>query len=336
MTEKLIDKFRLFVINFSAGELMENFFVSAIVSFLTIRAWLTFWGFPAVGRGEIHIAHILWGGLLMFLAVVLLLVFLNKESRQVASVIGGIGFGTFIDELGKFITHDNNYFFEPTIAIIYVVFVLLFLLIRGAERYLKFSSRDYAINALEISKEIFFRDLDLREKQRALDLLKQSDQRDPLIKLLKKMLSEIKPQTDPKPGLISQVKALLSDFYFALVKNKTFTKLLILVFLFSSFFNLAQAVWGLDSIKSVIDFGQLGSSIIAGILVIIGTYRLQTSKRLSAYEYYRSAILITIFFTQFFLFYKEQLSALVQLTNNIGIYLVVRYLITQEEVGKVV
>jgi len=33
----------------------------------------------------------------------------------------------FIDELGKFITSDNNYFFQPTISLIYIVFIIIFL-----------------------------------------------------------------------------------------------------------------------------------------------------------------------------------------------------------------
>ena len=32
----------------------------------------------------------------------------------------------FVDELGKFITSNNDYFFEPTVGLLYLLFVLLF------------------------------------------------------------------------------------------------------------------------------------------------------------------------------------------------------------------
>lgn len=44
--------------------------------------------------------------------------------QRLCALIGGIGFGLFIDELGKFITRDNNYFFQPTIGLIYAVFAI--------------------------------------------------------------------------------------------------------------------------------------------------------------------------------------------------------------------
>jgi hypothetical protein len=69
----------------------------------------------------------LWGGLLMLLALMLLLAFLNRSIEHAAAVIAGLGFGTFIDEIGKFVTSDNNYFYRPAISMIYAIFVLAYL-----------------------------------------------------------------------------------------------------------------------------------------------------------------------------------------------------------------
>jgi len=111
--------------NAEASLLLESFFIAAVVSFLAIRAFLAVTGYPQLGANGIHIAHLLWGGLLM-----LLLAYLDRSVQHVAAVVAGLGFGTFVDEIGKFVTADNDYFFRPAVAVIYVTFVATFLATR--------------------------------------------------------------------------------------------------------------------------------------------------------------------------------------------------------------
>src|SRR6266568_7898895 len=124
------------------GSLYELFLVAAIASLLLIRGGLALSGFPQVGGGGLHIAHMLWGGLLMLVSLLLLLGFIGRRTLHMAALVSGIGFGTFIDELGKFITSDNDYFFRPAIAVVYVIFVLLFLALRTLEAHGRFSQRE--------------------------------------------------------------------------------------------------------------------------------------------------------------------------------------------------
>ena len=131
-----------------AGAFLQTFLVSAIAAMLVTRVYLELTGFPRVGGGGLHIAHLLWGGLLMLLALVVLLAGLGKRTKRIASMVGGAGFGLFLDELGKFVTSDNDYFFQPTIALIYMIFVTLFFAFRAAERR-TLSPEELLVNAAE-------------------------------------------------------------------------------------------------------------------------------------------------------------------------------------------
>src|SRR3982074_2875166 len=108
--------------NLDAGQLLETFLVSAVAAFLGVRFFLGVTGYPRLGGGGLHIAHMLWGGAVVGAAVLLVLSDLGQRIRRAAAIIAGLGFGLFIDELGKFITSDNNYFYRPAIALIYLGF----------------------------------------------------------------------------------------------------------------------------------------------------------------------------------------------------------------------
>jgi hypothetical protein len=110
----------------------ERYILTSLIAFavtvIVTRAFLELTGYPQIGNNVLHIAHALWGGLLLAVAAYLPLAYANRWALQASAVLGGVGIGLFIDEVGKFITQANDYFFPPALPLIYG-FILLNVLV---------------------------------------------------------------------------------------------------------------------------------------------------------------------------------------------------------------
>ncbi|MEI6462071.1 MAG: hypothetical protein WCO33_00185 [bacterium] len=103
------------------------YLLTSIVTIFGIRIFLTATNFPQVSFSDFHIAHLLYGGIIMLLVILLNLIIKPNTKLKLLSAIGvGIGFGFFWDELGKFISSSNDYFFKPALPIIYASFIVQF------------------------------------------------------------------------------------------------------------------------------------------------------------------------------------------------------------------
>ena len=327
----------LFVRNTDAGRFLESFLVSGVAAGLGIRVYLELAGYPQLGGRGLHIAHMLWGGLLMTLALILLLAFLGRRVQHLAAIIAGLGFGTFIDELGKFITSDNNYFFQPTIALIYVIFVLLFLGFRILQQR-QLSPEECLLNGLDLVKEVLLQADAPARRDQALLLLRASGSRLPLVSALEAALQQL-AIAPSKRGVLAILESRLRAVYHRVVAWRWFHRAVEVVFVvhatFFIVFTLGLIVFDpqftlTDPHLSVADAGQLFASVLSSLLIVVGVLTLFRS-RLAAYHWFRRAILVSIFLIQVFAFYTEQLAALVGLAVDLVLLAALDYMIQEEQ-----
>ncbi len=140
--------------------------LSFAASVVVTRVFLQLTGFPKIGgESGLHIAHVLWGGLLLFIATLLPLIFANQWVYPLTAILSGIGVGLFIDEVGKFITATNDYFYPAAAPIIYGFFLLTVLLYFQVRRRRRVDTRSELYYALSELTEAIDQDLDTVEKQ---------------------------------------------------------------------------------------------------------------------------------------------------------------------------
>lgn len=318
--------------NLQAVNLFEYFLISAVSSLLFIRAFLKLTGYPQIGGESLHIAHMLWRGALMFVSIAIFISFINAQSKAFASILGGIGFGTFIDELGKFVTSNNDYFYQPTIAIIYVIFIVMFLVIRWLSSYAKYSAKTYLANAMEGLREIVISDLDTNEKKLALKYLKLSDQSDPVVKQLYSML-QVAQAKKAEPGIATKIRLQVFHWYESALNVKLVSKGLFVFFVLISFLNFISSLLAVI-LRTKLTFATTGifaSGLIIAILVLQGARYFFKKRRLESYVYLQRASLVAIFLQQFFLFLQNQLSSLTTLGVYISVYLILKFSVEAEK-----
>jgi hypothetical protein len=326
--------------NVDAADLIELMLVAAVATIIVIRVILELSGYPKLGGGGLHIAHVLYGGLLMILALIILFAFLNIPARWFAAFVGGVGFGFFIDEVGKFITNDVDYFFAPAFSVMYVVFILLFL-IAFMIRRARLRPHDALANALTLMREERDGTLDEQTRARILELLAEASPVDPLVALLRDRVRAM-PVTDRRnmsPYFV--VRARLASWYRNIADRRWFAGTLLTIMALWALAALATAATpildvavdqnGVDNESHGFpEWAQGVSSLVTAGLIIAGLIVWHRS-HLRAYRLFKLAVLVALLITQVFQFYYDQISALIGVVILLVLYACLSYVISREE-----
>lgn len=194
----------------------ETYLLLTLISFaasvIVTRFYLEMTGYPQIGSGNLHIAHVLWGGLLLYIAALLPLILLNRAALTWSAILNGVGVGLFIDEVGKFITRDVDYFYPPAAPIIYAFFLLSVLLYFFVRRPRRHNRRAELYRALEEFPALLDGVLLPQERQEILERLQFAQQdHEPRRAALATALSDYLAGKHPvlmadAPGIIQQLR----------------------------------------------------------------------------------------------------------------------------------
>lgn len=188
------------------------------VTVIFTRVFLQLTGFPQLGNSVLHIAHALWGGLFLFIAVLLPLIWTNRWVIKTSAILSGVGIGLFIDEVGKFITQTNDYFFPPALSIIYSFMLLNVFAYLYFRRPREEDPREALYHALDGLQEALDSDLDRGEASRIethLAIAKRSE-RDEIVSLANAMgtyLQSVEGNlAEAEPGRLKRITNSLDAF----------------------------------------------------------------------------------------------------------------------------
>ena len=332
--------------SFDVGQRQDLFLIAAITTVIVIRLQLWITNYPSLSPGELHIAHLLWGGVFMTAAIWMLSSYIGRRMVAPGAILGGIGFGFFIDEVGKFVTADNNYFFKPTAAIIYVVFIILFLVSKWISSR-RIGLRERLGNAAALASERYMDGLSPYERQAAIDLL-EPIRSDPRAGDLLQAIESVRPDAAEEPGRLERLVLWMQRTYEDWVQTRWFQIAMIgavvvgiiltaygivtLTFLSGNPGSLSMPGYQTDGLGSL-KIGNvlpLVSSSVASIVGIAGIPPLLRGERVKSYRRFRLALQISIFITFPFIFAESSFSAVTGLLLTLAALGTVSAMLRQE------
>jgi len=189
----------------------ERYVLISLVTFaltvVTLRGVLKLTGYAQIGNDTVHIAHVLWGGLALFAASLILLVVANRWALVLGAVLCGGGVGLFIDEVGKFITQSNDYFTPVAAPIIYALFLATVMVYLRVRRPPERDVRGEMYRALEQMSGVLDREMsrhDLSVLSQRLVTVKHTAKEQTVRDLAQSMLAFVEAETprivEPQPG----------------------------------------------------------------------------------------------------------------------------------------
>ncbi|MFT3715314.1 MAG: hypothetical protein QM774_04995 [Gordonia sp. (in: high G+C Gram-positive bacteria)] len=305
------------------GVLVEAFVVIAIITILVTRFYLHATGYPQIGGGTLHIAHSLFGGALLGIAMFIMLSFNGRAARYVSTLIGGIGFGLFLDEVGKFVTKTNDYFYAPSFAIMYVVLVLLLLANHVVEDLREVTATTALVDGSSTATDALAAGITDTDRARVLSTLKKAKASGAHPDAVRGISTALDAAKTVKPNPLQRLFAAFDRVEDAGADVVGFKVTLVVAILLAAF-NVSGLVSAIHSVTGlheggVAHYGQLCGSAVASILSILGVIGLITRRGgLWPLRFLRTAALVTMLLTQVFNFVEEQLGALI----NVGVGLI--------------
>jgi hypothetical protein len=312
--------------SFDLHQHLTSLFVCAVATVLFTRGLLAATGYPQVGGSSLHIAHVLWGGLLLLAALIATLAFLSPTARPLAAILGGVGFGLFIDEVGKFVTKDVNYFYKPAISIIYVCFVLLFGVIRWLARR-RFRAEEATMIAIDALQRAAAGALSDERRTRVLALMTEVGARSALAVGVRGLLERCTVDQEDGQGTAARLSGRLASVWRALTGHRLFRRGLFAVLIVAAAISAGEDAWLLRRGLAHLSFSQKAftvTTLVADVMLLIGAIALRRSL-LSALHWYDHAVLLEITVAQVFLYTSEQLAATVNLAVLLIVWSIIRW-----------
>lgn len=333
--------------SFDIARRQDLFLIAAITTVLVIRLQLWITNYPSLSPGKLHIAHLLYGGVFMTAAIWMLSSYIGRRTVAPGVILGGIGFGFFIDEVGKFVTADNNYFFQPTAAIIYVVFIVLFFTSKWLGRR-RITLRERLGNAAVLASGRYMGEFSAYERRTAIDLL-EPVRTNRQAKTLLDTIERIHPEAERQPGRLERLVLWMQRTYDRWVETRWFQVTMIgavVVAILATTFGILELIFfsgghghltpagykadGLGNLK-IGNLIPLASTAIASAIGIAGLLPLLRGEREKAYRLFRIALQISIFVTYPFIFAEDSFSAVTGLLVTLAALGTVSAMLRQEE-----
>lgn len=352
---ELISRVREPVRRKGAARYLRLTLLSFASSVIGVRLLLEATGYPQLGNGELHIAHVLLGGVLLFAAALLPLIYSNRWVYTWNSVFAGVGVGLFIDEVGKFMTRTNDYFHPAAAPVIYASFLLVSLITvqvgKGKPR--KTRSRFYQI--LEDLQEVLDRDLNPQEQRRIkseLRWISVNAENPDLVILSEHLLSFLEHESihivESKIKLMEKIRNKIEKLEKILIKPGLLMKWNIigmtLIGVTSAFRiriilnaiedpsvlekvvrDLVARGYVLSSTMKFWAMAQLTLEVLVGFILIFASLLLVINRKELGLELGRIGLLINLAIVDLLLFYINQFSTVINAIIQLVIYLGVSY-----------